>query len=74
MPYHWHNGFNNQAIIGAHTANNLRPTYKDRWLAQQMVLNHAILITNADNLDSPNVMLGDMISYSISGIQKSNAH
>jgi hypothetical protein len=33
VPYHQRNGFNNQAIVGAHTATELRPTYEDGRLA-----------------------------------------
>jgi hypothetical protein len=61
VPCHWHNGFSNQAIVGAHSATELRPTYENGQSAQQMVLNDGVLITNADNSDPPNVMLGDII-------------
>jgi hypothetical protein len=61
VPYHRRIGFNNQAIVGAHIATELKPTHEDGRLARRMVLNDAILITNADNSDPPNIMLGDII-------------
>lgn len=61
VPYHPCNSFNNQAIIGAHSATELKSTHKNGWLAQRMVLNDGILITNVDNLDATNVMFGDII-------------
>lgn len=61
MSYHKRTGFNNQGIIGAHTATELRPIYEGGRLARRLVLNDAVLITNADNSDPPNVMCGDII-------------
>ena len=60
VSYHQHNGFINP-IVGAHSATELRPTYENRQLAHWIVLNDEVLITNADNLDPPNVILGHII-------------
>jgi C4-type Zn-finger protein len=61
VPYHRRAGFNNQGIIGSHAATELRPSYESGRLTRHMVLNDAVLITNADNSDPPNVMRGDII-------------
>jgi len=61
IPYNRRVGFNNQGIVGSHTATEMRPIYENGRLARRMVMNDAVLITNGDNSDPPNVMRGDII-------------
>ena len=61
VPYHRRTGFLNQGIIGSHSVTELRPEYEAGQLTRRAVYHDAVIITNGDNSDEPNVMFGDLI-------------
>ena len=61
ISYHRRTGFNLQSIIGSHSSTELAPIFENGRLARRITMHDAVIITDGDNEDNPNVMFGDIL-------------